>query len=149
MSSSDNRLPIDRPSQEVGRVGIMRLRSAQTLELFARTQLPLLNICPAGKRAPAAAQYRNIRGRVDVEPSQHFGQAPDLIVVEGVELVRTIESDSGNTAGTVIENGVSPAVFGHFYLLARPYRPIKGFRLSLASARNLACKGSRPRTDAV
>src|SRR6516225_8586453 len=64
MSGGDNRFPVDRPGQQVGRVGIMSLRTAQALEFFTCAQLALLNVGAAGESASSSAENRHVSVRI-------------------------------------------------------------------------------------
>jgi hypothetical protein len=67
----DHRLPVDRPREEVGRVGAPALRAAVLLQVFVAAQLALVHVGAAREGAAVAAQHRHVGGLVDVELVQH------------------------------------------------------------------------------
>src|SRR5215469_521169 len=101
MRCRDDRLPVDRPRQQIAGIGAPALRATVLFEFLARAKLALLHVGAAGEGAAVAADDRDLRLPIEVETAQRDCQMPHQIFAEGVELFRPVEGQRRNliTAG--------------------------------------------------
>ena len=74
MHRGDDRLPVDRAGQQIGRIGAPALRPAELFEFVAAAQLALAHIGAARKGAALAVQDRDLGFVVEVEAAQRVGE---------------------------------------------------------------------------